>query len=68
MYFVRVLIVSYFDKKDDNMLYNPFTVWRDISELTTHCALPMGLNTKELLNTTFFCSSSMGSSEALHAV
>lgn len=65
MYFGRVLIVSYFDYKDDNVLCNPFTVWRAIRELTIHCALPMGLNTEELLNTTFSCSSYMGSSEAV---
>lgn len=35
---------------------------------SSHCALPMGLNTEELLNTKFFCSSSLGSCEALHAV
>lgn len=68
MYFGRVLIVSHFDYKGDNVLYNPFTVWRDIRELTIRCALPMGLNTEELLNTKFFCSSYTGSFEALHAV
>lgn len=48
MYFGRVLIVSHFNYRGDNVLYNPFTVWRDIKELTIHCALPMGLNTEEL--------------------
>lgn len=35
---------------------------------SSHCALPMGLNTEELLNTKFFCSSYPDSSKALHAV
>lgn len=50
------------------MLYNPFTVWRGIRELTIHCGLPMGVHTEELLKTKFFCSSYTGSFEALHTV